>query len=194
MKKWLKLSSAKIPANVKFEWHETCSADNIKWQTQYFILYFILYNQRYCSFIKKRDKHPVQWLIASSVVFIVLLKMVWYSNDGLKTWLKKAFYGPKCPVFVWSCDFTIWIPDTHSVSYSSVRYSDGYCSYLAEWTEFSFSESVLKSSPLIRSAPKFWHSFGFWKVKSTRLINLGSCWPTQWGSIQLEKPFKIWIF
>ena len=34
---------------------------------------------------------------------------------------KKPVYGPKCLVFEWSaksCDFTIWIPDTHTVRYS----------------------------------------------------------------------------
>ena len=34
---------------------------------------------------------------------------------------KKPVIGSKCPVFKWSpksCDFTIWIPDTHSVRYS----------------------------------------------------------------------------
>ena len=43
--------------------------------------------------------------------------MVWYSNGGLKTRLKKNVYGLKCQVFDWSAksrDFTIWIPDTHT--------------------------------------------------------------------------------
>ena len=43
---------------------------------------------------------------------------------------KKPVYGPKCPVFEWSAksrDFTTWIPDTHTVLYSVVWYSDGYC-------------------------------------------------------------------
>ena len=59
--------------------------------------------------------------------------MVQYSNGGFKTELKKPVYGPKCPVFEWSAkspDFTIWMPDTHSIWYSDksgVRYSDGYC-------------------------------------------------------------------
>ena len=41
--------------------------------------------------------------------------MVWYSNGGLKTWLNKPVFGPKCPVFYWSAkshDFSMWIPDT----------------------------------------------------------------------------------
>ena len=47
--------------------------------------------------------------------------MVRYTNGGLKNWLKKLFYGPKCPVFEWSAkssDFTIWIQDTYTVMYS----------------------------------------------------------------------------
>ena len=47
--------------------------------------------------------------------------MVEYSNGGLKTGLKKPVYGSKCQIFKWSaksCDFTIWIPDTHIVWYS----------------------------------------------------------------------------
>ena len=48
--------------------------------------------------------------------------MVRYSNCGLKTGLKKKpVYGPRCPVFKWSaksCDFTISIPNTHTVQYS----------------------------------------------------------------------------
>ena len=39
-----------------------------------------------------------------------------------KWWsVKKPDYGPKCPVFEWSTkshDFTVWIPDTHTVWYS----------------------------------------------------------------------------
>ena len=43
---------------------------------------------------------------------------------------QKPVYGPKCPVFKWSaksCDFFIWILDNHTVQYSGVGYSDGYC-------------------------------------------------------------------
>ena len=46
---------------------------------------------------------------------------VWYSNG----WF--VFGRWNGPVFQWSaksCDFTIWIPDTHTVRYSDVRYSD----------------------------------------------------------------------
>ena len=53
--------------------------------------------------------------------FVSISQMVRYSNGGQKTGLKKPVYGPKCPVFeqsVKSCDFTIWIPDTHTVWYS----------------------------------------------------------------------------
>ena len=63
--------------------------------------------------------------------FVSGCQMVRYSNGGLKTGLKKPDYGPKCSVFEWSaksCDFTIWIPDTHTVQYSGVWYSNGYCS------------------------------------------------------------------
>ena len=62
--------------------------------------------------------------------FVSGCQMVWYLNGSLKTGLKKPVYGPLCLVFKWSdesCDFTIWIPDTHTVCYSDVRYSDGYC-------------------------------------------------------------------
>ena len=31
---------------------------------------------------------------------------------------KKPGYGPKCSVFDWSRDFTIWILETHTVWYS----------------------------------------------------------------------------
>ena len=47
--------------------------------------------------------------------------MVRYWNGGLKTGLKKACLWSKCPVFessAKSCDFTIWILDTHTVQYS----------------------------------------------------------------------------
>ena len=49
----------------------------------------------------------VKW----SAIQMVVWKLDW----------KKSVYGPKCPVFKWStnsCDFTIWIPDTHTVGYS----------------------------------------------------------------------------
>ena len=36
---------------------------------------------------------------------------------------KKPIYGP---VFEWSAKSIIWIPDTHTVWYSGVRYSDVY--------------------------------------------------------------------
>ena len=48
-------------------------------------------------------------------------QMVRYSNGGLKTGLKKLVTDQKCPVFEWSAksrDFTIGIPDTHTVWYS----------------------------------------------------------------------------
>ena len=49
-------------------------------------------------------------------------QMVRYSNGGLKTGLKKSVvYVPKCLVFEWSPkshDFTIRIPETHTVQYS----------------------------------------------------------------------------
>ena len=54
--------------------------------------------------------------------FVSGCQMVQYTNDGLKTGLKKPVYGPNCLVFKWSvksCDFTIWIPDTPSVWYSN---------------------------------------------------------------------------
>ena len=57
--------------------------------------------------------------------FVFRCQMVWYLNGGLKIGLKEPVYGPKCSVFKWSAksgDFTIWIPDTHTV-----RYLDGYC-------------------------------------------------------------------
>ena len=60
-----------------------------------------------------------------------VVKMVWYSNGGLKTGQKKPVYGPNCPAFEWSTkshDFTILIPDTHTVQYSGAWCSDGYCS------------------------------------------------------------------
>ena len=49
----------------------------------------------------------VKW----SGIWIVVLKPDW----------RRPVYGPKCPVFKWffkSLDFTIWIPDTHTVQYS----------------------------------------------------------------------------
>ena len=54
----------------------------------------------------------------------------------------RPVYDPKCPVFKWtakSCDFTIWIPDTHSVRYSGVWYSDGYWNMFIELTFSSHS-------------------------------------------------------
>ena len=53
--------------------------------------------------------------------------VVWKPN-----W-KKPVDGPKCLVFEWSAksgDLSIWIPYTHTVRYSGVRYSDGYCTIL----------------------------------------------------------------
>ena len=44
--------------------------------------------------------------------FVSGCQMVQYSNDGLKTGLKKPVYCSNCLVFEWSvksCDFTIWI-------------------------------------------------------------------------------------
>ena len=74
--------------------------------------------------------------------------MVRYLNYGLKIGLKKAVYGPKCLVFKWSAksmDFTIWIPDTHSVWYSVVRYSDGYCT-----SKVWLSNSYWGQQPIIK--------------------------------------------
>ena len=68
----------------------------------------------------------------SNDIFVSGCQMVRYSNGGLKTGQKNPVYGPKCPVLKWSaksCDLTIWIPDTHTVRYLGVRYSDGYCNY-----------------------------------------------------------------
>ena len=48
-------------------------------------------------------------------------QMVWYSNVGLKTGLKKPVYGPKCIVLEWSAkshDFTILIPDNLQMVHS----------------------------------------------------------------------------
>ena len=74
--------------------------------------------------------------------------MVGYSNTSLKTGLKKPIYGPKCWVFEWSAksfDLTIWIPDTHSVQYLDVRYSDGNCSKidLFSYTSFQWTDHFL---------------------------------------------------
>ena len=54
--------------------------------------------------------------------FVSGCQMVRYSIGGLKTWLRKPVYGPKCPVFEWSAkplNFTIWILGTNIVRYSA---------------------------------------------------------------------------
>ena len=53
--------------------------------------------------IKKYNNHlntvPVQYL---KCMFVSGCQMVRYSNEGLKTRLKKSVFGLKCPVFKWS--------------------------------------------------------------------------------------------
>ena len=84
---------------------------------------------------------------------------VWISNgsilDGsvmaitismLQTFLKPNHWkseqngGPFCLDFQWFwtkwphfCDFTIWIPDTYTVRYSRIQYSDGYWIRVMVW-------------------------------------------------------------
>ena len=51
----------------------------------------------------------------------------WWSEDRTE---KKPVYGQKYPVFECSAksrDFTILIPDTLTIGYSGVRYSDCHC-------------------------------------------------------------------
>ena len=60
---------------------------------------------------------------------------------------KKPVYSPKCWVFEWfakSNDFTIWIPGTHTVRYSGVRYSGGYCKHSIHKCNYK----LLKFQPL----------------------------------------------
>ena len=79
------------------------------------------------------------------------IQMAWYSNGGLKTRLKKPDYGPKCPVFEWSDksrDFTIWIPDTHTVWYSDESVIQVFSIQMATVVLFS-------------SCPWFWKLFCF---------------------------------
>ena len=83
----------------------------------------------------------IDWLIDHSYTLSLRYSnhlntgLVWYSNGRFvsgckmvciqmvvwKPYWKKPVYGPKCPVFKMSaksCDFTSWIPDTHTVWYS----------------------------------------------------------------------------
>ena len=73
----------------------------------------------YCWIFKLRllSEYPV-------VIWSGIWMVVWNPD-----W-KKPVESPKCLVFEWSYkspDFTIWIPDTHTVRYSGVQNSDGYC-------------------------------------------------------------------
>ena len=67
-----------------------------------------------------------------------------YRTSPVFRWLyenqtEKAYLWSKNVILEWSlnlCDFTIWIPDTHSVRYSDVQYSDGYFMLLLELFPF----------------------------------------------------------
>ena len=69
-------------------------------------------------------------------------KLNYFYSNRLNTGLKKPIYGPKCLIFKWLrnlCDLTILIPDTHSVRYSDVQYSDGY--FMLLWNYFLLDDS-----------------------------------------------------
>ena len=58
-------------------------------------------------------------------------------------------FWAKCLVFAWSaksCEFTIWILDTHTFRYSGVRYSDGYCIC----KKYTFEEFYIKRREHLR--------------------------------------------
>ena len=107
--------------------------------------------------------------------FVSGCQMVRYSNGGLKTGLKKPDYGPKCSVFEWSaksCDFTIWIPDTHTIQYSGVRDSDGNCNVILKqpqnclliWDRMDLNTKLVQYSKAGNKSglQKFQFSNGIW--------------------------------
>ena len=69
----------------------------------------------------KQMNQPFKWTGIQMVDLCVVVK---WSGIWMVVWKpdwKKPVYGPKCPVFKWftnSLDFTIWMPDTHTVQYS----------------------------------------------------------------------------
>ena len=82
----------------------------------------------------------------TKIRFVSGCQTVQYLNGGLKTRLKKRFlvlnfqYLNGLPSHV----TTIWIPDTHTVQYSGVQYSDRY--YMSAYQMFQFPKSVHASS------------------------------------------------
>ena len=82
--------------------------------------------QRFRSIWKRKQRnyrnHLNPGLVWFSINgFVPGCQMVRYLKGGLEIGLKRCVYGPKCTVIKWSAkspDFTIWIPDTHTLQYS----------------------------------------------------------------------------
>ena len=102
---------------------------------------------------------------------------------------KKPVYGPKFLVFEWSAkshDFTIWIPDAHTIQYSGVRYSDGYC------TIFSF-DFVSDLGKIVAAKENFFlrKTRNFWPKKSFPDETNQSC---TWGKQQFHSKINFGYF